>query len=118
MNKGFDKSVSDENGGIPSSPVYNDEKGQESRYAKVFWLTVAAFVDVVFVLFYILVNVIFQDKIFQTSPIEALDFVCVFFTHEIFLHELITSLSAPHCWNSLFKVKKLKIYCSLTHGVI
>lgn len=78
MNKGFDKSVSDENGGIPSSPVYNDEKGQESRYAKVFWLTVAAFVDVVFVLFYILVNVIFQDKIFQTSPIEALDFVCVF----------------------------------------
>ena len=36
MNKGFDKSVSDENGGISSSPVYNDEKGQESRYAKVF----------------------------------------------------------------------------------
>ena len=36
MNKGFDKSVSDENGGIPTSPVYNDEKGQESRYAKVF----------------------------------------------------------------------------------
>ena len=36
MSKGFDKSVSDENGGIPSSPVYNDEKGQESRYAKVF----------------------------------------------------------------------------------
>ena len=36
VNKGFDKSVSDENGGIPSTPVYNDEKEQESRYAKVF----------------------------------------------------------------------------------
>ena len=36
VSKGFDKSVSDENGGIPSTPVYNNKKGQESRFAKVF----------------------------------------------------------------------------------
>lgn len=42
VNKGFDRHLSDENGGIPSGPVHIDGKGLETKDAEALWFAVTA----------------------------------------------------------------------------